>query len=320
MTTTQAWRADPATVADVLDALDDLRRAAERGATRTAVMTLVVVGSTSTSLDRAVAGLHDLGSKHPARCLVIQTEPDAAPGLDAEIDLHRVADNGDRVVSEDVRLRVRGPATRHLDSLIEPFTLPDLPVVVWFVDELPAPSDPVVGAADVVVVDSRDFGGLECFAAVRLIGSQRPVTDLSWVRLQPWRAALRSALDAPMLSPLLRHIESAEVHGKTGPRHLIAGWLADRLDLALADIHLVEAEHVSIRLRAEHEGHRGSAAVLREAGDRTLRIEGHVEGGGSFAATQQLPPAGPAWGLTEALSRLVRDPVFEGALGAALDF
>lgn len=322
MTALDTWHDERTSVDNVLAALSALRRRAERRATRTAVLTLVLVGTEPDQLSRAVAGVHELGAKHPARTLVIAAG-DAAPddaALDARVDLEGIEADEERVLFEEVHLRIRGPAVRHLDSLIEPFTLPDLPVVVWFVDGLPAAGDPVLGAADNVLVDSRAFGGLECFSSVQQIAADRPVTDLSWVRLQPWRAALRSIFDTPDLRPLVHHVEEASVTGKTGPRHLMAGWLADRLDLALPDVHLVEAEHVSMRLRAEHEGRHGTAAVLRESGQRNLRLEGAVDGAGAFAATQPLPPRGPGWGLAEALTRVHRDAVFERALAAALSF
>lgn len=321
MTDLGTWDATSTSVDDVLDALADLRRTSQLGSIRAMVMTLVIVGHQKEELDRAVAGVHELGSKHPARTLVLQLAPTDRDALDASIGLEGNSNgDGGRVVFEDVHLHVRGAATRHLDSFIEPFTLPDLPVVVWFVDALPSPSDRVLTSADVVVVDSRDFGGLDCFANVALITGMTPVIDLSWVRLQPWRAALRGLFDTPALRPFATSVSSATVAGKTGPRHLMAGWLADRLDLALADIHLVETEHVSLDVRSIRDGRHASARVRRDAGQRTLRCDGRIEGGPEFSTTVPLPPSGPAWGLAEGLSRLVRDAVFESALSAAIEF
>lgn len=321
MTDVGTWRREGTSVDDVLEALASLRRSSAHRATRTTVMTLVVVGHEQAALTRALEGVHQLGSKHPARTLAIRMAPDREARLDAGVELEGAAGaGGSQVVFEDVQLFVGGPACRHLDSFIEPFTLPDLPVVVWFVDELPSPADPVLSSADVVVVDSRDFGGLDCFSTVALIANIKPVIDLSWVRLQPWRGALRSLFDTPDLLPFASSIDSATVEGKTGPRHLIAGWLADRLDLALADIHLVEASHVSVMLHANLDGRHATAGVRREPGERRLRADAAVEDGPRFSGSLPLPPSGPAWGLAEGLSRLVRDPLFEAALAAALDF
>lgn len=321
MTDLGVWQAEATSVDAVLDALAGLRRSSELGATRTLVMTLVIVGHDRAELARALDGIHQLGSKHPARTLLIHLLPDADPALDAVVDLQGAGDDdGRRVVFEDVHLQVRGPAARHLDSFIEPFTLPDLPVVVWFVDQLPSAADPVLSAADVVVVDSRDFGGLDCFSTVAMIAEARPVIDLSWVRLQPWRSALRGLFDGAGLRPFAAGVRGATVEGKTGPRHLIAGWLAGRLDLALADVRLAEGDHLSFSVRARLEGRHARAAVRRLPDRRALVADAHVEGAAAISTTLLLPRSGPAWGLAEGLSRLVRDPVFESSLRTALDF
>jgi glucose-6-phosphate dehydrogenase assembly protein OpcA len=308
-------------VGDVVTALDDLRRPEPMPATRTSVLTMCILGSDLGEVERAKAAIHELGGRHPARVLHVVLDADAtsgAPGIDAEIRLLGGEAEGHDLWFEDVELIVRGPATRHLDSLLEPLTLPDLPVVVWSVDALPHPDDPLLRAADVLLVDSRALGGLDCFDTLVRLARTHPVVDLSWVRLQPWRELLGGLFEGPDFRPFVHHVVRAEVAGRTGPRHLIGGWLLDRLALGRPHHHLDAAEHVSIRLHAElPDGRRGVFEAVR-GDDRRVRARADVDGGPTSTAVVDLPEATPAWGLADALSHLERDPVFERALGRAL--
>jgi glucose-6-phosphate dehydrogenase assembly protein OpcA len=220
---------------------------------------------------------------------------------------------------EDVTLRVRGRVIAHLDSLIEPLTLPDLPMVVWFVDGLPRPGDSLLSASDVLLVDARDFGDVDCFAQLLELVPHVPIVDLSWVRLRPWREMLTGLFDGPAFKPFAQLVRHAEVAGKTGPRHLLGGWLLDRLALAPGELHLEADDHVLMRLRAVGpDGRAATFEVGRTGDERVVRAHAEVEGGPSSTAIVRLPEATPAWGLAAALSALHADPIYERALGRAL--
>lgn len=320
--TLSRWSEDSVRLETVLGALDDLRRPEPMPATRTSVLTLCIVGADRERVERARAAVHELGGRHPARVLHLVLDPesrDGPPGLDASIHLLGGETDGQELWFEDVDLVVHGEATKHLDSILEPLTLPDLPVVAWFVDATPSADDPLVDAADVVLVDSRELGGLDCFTTLQSIVRARPVVDLSWVRLEPWRVLLAGLFEGPAFRPFVQHVRHADVAGRTGPRHLIGGWLRDRLQLPRSAIHLDAQEHVSIRLVAEiaEVGARGTFEASR--GDaRRVEARARVEGGPTATAVLELPEATPAWGLADALSRLERDPTYESALGRAL--
>lgn len=312
------WSAEHVRVGDVLDALDELRRTEQLSATRAAVMTLVLLARDPAEAERAVSAIHLLGGHHPARTVVlVDHRTSGRDGVDATVRLVGSQAAGLPIWAEDVQLVVSGPVASHLDSLIEPLTLPDLPVVVWFVDGLPAPHDPLLAAADVMLVDARDFGDTDCFATLDSLVRTRPVVDLSWTRLRPWRRLLAVLFDGAF-RPFVHGVRRAEVSGKTGPRHLLAGWLVDRLGLPSSALHLAEAEHVAMRLSAEADGRKGVFEVRRSGDDRMLVATASVEGGATASSVVNLPEANPAWGLADALSRLDHDVVYEHALRAAL--
>lgn len=321
ITTLSLWSDTGVKLGDVVAALEELRRPEPMPATRTSVLTMCIVGTDSREVERAKAAIHELGGRHPARVLHLVLDPDAddgPPGIDADIRLLGGEAEGHELWFEDVELVVHGAATGHLDSLVEPLTLPDLPVVAWSVDAVPAPDDPLLRAADVLLVDSRALGGHECFTTLGQLVRTHPVVDLSWVRLQPWRELLGGLFEGPDFRPFVHHVVQAEVAGRTGPRHLLGGWLLDRLDLDRPRLHREEADHVSIRLHAElPDGRRGVFEAVR-GDERRVRARADVDGGPTSTAVVDLPEATPAWGLADALSHLQRDPIYERALGRAL--
>ena len=141
VTTIGSWESDDVTVAQVEAALSDLRRHEQRAAVRTSVLTLVVVVRNAADCANAQSIVHDLGTRHPSRALVIvavDDEPDAPNGTDASVWVRAIEREGRAVCFEQMLLRVRGKARHHLDSIVEPFALPDVPMVVWLPAGLPS--------------------------------------------------------------------------------------------------------------------------------------------------------------------------------------
>jgi glucose-6-phosphate dehydrogenase assembly protein OpcA len=313
------WSGRDVRLGQVLDALEHLRHGSEKRATRTSVMNLVVVARTQDEAARASEVTHQFGRRHPTRTVVLLTER-AGEGIDADIVLHGITEGGMCVWSEDIVLTVKGPATDHLLSLVEPLTLADLPLALWFVASLPSPSEPLCNACDALIVDSKELGDERAFADIRSLQRQYTVVDLSWIRLTPWRQLLAGLFDGHDFRPFAPGVVSAEVHGKNGPRHLLGGWLVDRLRLPRSEVHLTEARHVSIRLVAEAGGRRGQFVVGRQDDERLVRASATVEDGPAHEDVLPLPDATLGWSLGHALTDLESDRIYEHALHAALGF
>lgn len=318
------WRAENATVGQILEALTDLRRCEQRNATRTCVVNLVVRAGDQDQAARACTALHRLGGRHPGRTVVLVGPPAHGAGgpssIDAEVRLHGTEAEGHPVWSEDVRLQVAGPLLDHLDSLVEPLTLPDLPVVAWFAGLPPQPADPLLSAADAVIVDAKteEPGGEKSLPAMVALSRRNVVIDLSWIRLRPWRELLAGLFDGPILRPFLDGVSRVEVRGKSGPRLLLAGWLSSRLGLSRSQLDLVDSRHTSMCLTSEHDGARASFSVERRAGERMVYARAEVEGGLTQEDRLSLPDDSLSWSLAHALTHLRHDRVHSQAVHAAL--
>ena len=330
------WTGRGTSVGEVLERLDGLRQQGQRSlASRTSVVTLVVWAPSAVDAWDAVATVHRFGGHHPARSIVLVPQPDGPARLDARVSLTAAQAGGHSVWFEDVVLSVAGPAARRLGSLVEPFTLADLPVAVWYLGAAPAAGDDLLAAADTVIVDSKLAVGEEggdaeddgpagalpdrCTleAVVGLFG-RVPVLDLAWIRLRPWRELLASMVDGDAFRPALDDLTSATVTGKAGARALLGGWLASRLRLPPGTMHLNAARHASLRLTGRIDGRPAAFSVERVPGERLVRATASVEQGPSFTDVLALPEADPSWALSQALSGLRPDVVYEDAVRASL--
>ncbi len=304
-TTLGSWEAENVSVGEVEGALSGLRRHEQRAAVRTSVLTLAAVVHSQEGADIVRSTVHDLGLRHPSRTVVVVMGGggiDAGTtGIDAAVWVHALMNSAGRAVCfEEVVLTVRGPARFHLDSVVGPFALPDVPLVMWLPASLPAPGDPLLDIADRLVVDSRAVaeGGADALSRASVLCRRLPVSDLSWIRLRPWRTQLAGLFEGGATRPFLDAVDTVEVAGNAGPRLMMGGWLLRRLRLAPARIHLSPAEHVSVRVEATFAGRRGQVlgepagpgAVDRRVGRHRRRPDagpGAADGG---------PVAGPGAG------------------------
>lgn len=183
------------------------------------VLTLVIIADETTQAD-AVRAAAEAAREHPCRILTAIPRPGRGPArLDAEITV-----GGNDGLGELAELRLRGPLSHHVASVVLPLLVPDAPVVVWWPGQAPeSPSeDPVGRLAQRRITDSasasRPLVALDIRAAHYVAGD----TDLAWTRLTPWRALIASALDLPY-----EPIQGATVHvQRNNPSGaLLAAWM-----------------------------------------------------------------------------------------------
>jgi glucose-6-phosphate dehydrogenase assembly protein OpcA len=323
LTTIGSWESEDVTLAQVEKALSDLRRHEQRAAVRASVLTLVVVVRDASECANARGIVHDLGTRHPSRTLVIvadDNEPDSPNGVDASLWVHAFEREGRSVCFEEVVLHVRGKARHHLDSVVDPFALPDVPMVVWLPVGLPSPGDPLMQAANRVVVDSRavaEAGG-DVLARSYTLARRLPVADLSWMRLELWRSLLAGLFEGAVNRPFLQAVDRVEVAGNHGPRFLLGGWLLRRLRLPPARVELRPADHVSVTIHATAaDGRRGTFTVVRPGPERVIRSRVSIEDGPQVEQTVRMREQWPALALASALTRVGHDDVYEDALAGA---
>jgi glucose-6-phosphate dehydrogenase assembly protein OpcA len=218
--------------------------------TRTSVLTLVVVAPRPEVVDRAMAVVGTLATRHPSRAIILSPgDPDGPAAFDAHVYAAcQLPERGrSEICTEELLIRLGGELAQHLASTIAPLLIHDLPVILWWPDDVPFGRPDFTELADEcngLFVDSGHFRG---HGLQRLQGLADAVYgglvvhDVSWMRLMLWRELLASCYDHPLLTRELKHLVSIRVDVARPGRDvrlsravLFVGWLMSRLRLGVS--------------------------------------------------------------------------------------
>lgn len=243
---------DVAAVADELarrwnaatDSPDGTVREKGMASARASVLNLIVFVATPAAADAAITTLQALGTHHPSRAIILVAEADhGEPNLSAEIRTHCLIGAANLAVCYDeVILTVTGEASHHLDGVVAPLVIHDLPTHVWWPGDPPL-ADPIfdqlIEIGDRVIINTADFTDL--LTGLRRVGGLRRrsgIGDLTWERLAPWLELTAEFFDAARFRRYLPNLSrltltyategDAVPSPEAGPL-LYAGWLATRL-------------------------------------------------------------------------------------------
>jgi len=219
--------------------------------TRTSVLTLVVVAPRPELVQRAMATVATLASRHPSRAVVLSpTDPDGPASFDAHVYAScQLPEKGtSEVCTEEILIKVGGELAQHLSSTVAPLLIHDLPVVLWWPDDVPfgrADFTELADEVDRLFVDSGHFrhhGLTRLSGMAEAIDGGLVVHDVSWMRLMLWRELLASCFDHPLLIRELKHLRSIRVDVarpggdvRLSRAVLFVGWLMSRLRLQVVE-------------------------------------------------------------------------------------
>ena len=220
---------------------------------RTSVMNLVVVARRPEIAERGAATIQALTGLHPSRTIVVQSaDADGPSWIDARIEAHCMLPREDapETCAETIHLIAGGEAGRHLQALVTPLIIHDLPVTVWWPGEPPFSSRATIDlltAADRLVVDGSTWNGDGLARLAEMAACAETthiaVSDFALLRQSRWREAIASIFDDPDFLPYLRSIRRISVTygthddtGSPGSTNLVkpvyhVAWLASRLGL-----------------------------------------------------------------------------------------
>ena len=238
----------------------------------------LIIECDPTDLENSIQTACSATIEHPGRVVVVTTqEPNAASTLDAQIRVGSDGGSGEVIV-----MRLRGPATEHLDSAVRPLLIPDVPVAVWWPSNRPKvpANSPLGGLASRRITDARES---QATLAQLTNGYTPGDTDLCWSRLTPWRSSLLAALHGRAST---EPVTSAVVCGPPAVAgDLMAAWLASSLRVptrlepvvgsALKSVELHFSGGSSLMLDRENTA---AGVVLRQSGlpDQNLVLSGRT--------------------------------------------
>lgn len=201
---------------------------------------------------QASAVLDEVAIRHPSRAILAISRRAAEQRLEAWVSARcHMADTKSlkQICSEQITVRYDGEGTKELASVVSPLVINDLPVVLWWrANRLDRGYlEPFSRFIDMLIVDSLRAADARSFikemAGISSQTVRKPLFDLNWGRLIPWRRAIADAFsDAapPMSLPSLPGISkvviayaSASAGGSAAAFPvqplLLLSWLSTRL-------------------------------------------------------------------------------------------
>ena len=257
------------------------KETADDALTRAALWNVVAHTSTSQLQTSASETLGRASATVPQRSIVIRSDAGAPPQIQSWISANcHLVGGGKQVCSEEIAIVAGGDRIHRVPPLVNALLIPDMPVAVWWLGDLPNEHEDYVLAllepADRLIVDSVNFDSPADLMLIDRVAQKTTTTpaDLNWVRLEEWRQATAAIFDPPHMRSRLESIRRIRVvaaasgsglFGESVEALLFAGWMSAQLG------HHVDAQ-------AKVEGPRGAIDYLIER----RRQENNI-GGVTFA-------------------------------------
>lgn len=220
----------------------------EKPVTRAALWNVVAHTWTSQQHAHASEILSRASASVPQRTIVIRADPHAGDEMQSWIsaNCHLIGGGHQQVCSEEVSIMAAGERVKHVPPLVASLLLPDMPVAVWWLGDLPHEHEEYVetllAPADRLIVDSANFDHASDFELVARVAEETTTApaDLSWARLDEWRGATAMLFDPPEMRPRLRRIANVRVMsggartlGELSEALLYVSWLQAQLKTPL---------------------------------------------------------------------------------------
>ncbi|HUP61684.1 MAG TPA: glucose-6-phosphate dehydrogenase assembly protein OpcA [Thermoanaerobaculia bacterium] len=290
----------------------------DRAVTKAALWNVIAHTWTSEQHAFATQVLGCASAAVPQRTIVIRADPRGSGAIQSYISANcHLIGAGRQVCSEEVAIIASGERVHHVPPLVSALLLPDMPVAVWWVGDLPSEQhkyvETLLDPADRLIVDSAHFNSAADFELVSRI-AQRTTTapaDLNWARIDEWRAATAALFDPPAMRERLGEI--ARVRIVHGSGDSTAGARSEAV-LYLAWLIVQTGEDVAFELTSagsdagiasiDLDFDDGSTASIRVERERGVVIS---SGGGMEIAVDCVTRAG-THELDELIVRLLKRP------------
>lgn len=300
------------TITGIIPAWNEIFSAAnvdEGSWSRTANSNGIVVAGPSVPLDQVDALLDAIVLLHPSRFIVVYERPGDA-SMVAEVSARcQGVSATEHVCAEIVRLGVSLRDVPALPSVIRSLLLTGMSTDLYLVggDVSAMLREIGVGLSDSIFIDSAEHQSL--LGAVKNVSeSGVSVVDLQWLRMSPWREALKELFTRPAFVPFLGALRSIRVEtskNSWSSGALYVGWLAKML-----------------RLDVRSFGAQGYEAITSPAaGSKSVRIEVLDRAPPGGRGISRLALEGEGWtvqvsrgtpGLLECEVKVGKDTVFKG--------
>jgi glucose-6-phosphate dehydrogenase assembly protein OpcA len=342
------WTGRDVTPADVEAALRDLliRHHAEDHAVDAPARVLNLVAV----VDRQWRGeienrLERVGRYHASRTVLCAVEPGRQTmDATARIITDDQAQAGEFTLThEHVVLDLGTKHLSHLDTVVDPLVVTDLPTMVWAPHGHKDAVDQLLKLAQITLLDSVQEPDLaDAIHRARDLSERVYVVDLAWLRSTPWRERVAATFDPPQFRGQLGAISSVTIRhhpDSAAAGMLYIGWLATRLGWSVGPLYARNGgfqgrargkrQEVALKLDPEKEQSAPGLAgitietamgmeVSLERGPGGLHARRRTRKGNDTEWTVLGASRGEAGILGEGIRQaMLRDPTYRPALDAA---
>jgi glucose-6-phosphate dehydrogenase assembly protein OpcA len=304
----------------------------EKAVTKAALWNVVAHTWTSLHHAHATETLARASAAVPQRTIVVHADPDADHGIRSWISANcHILGARRQVCSEEVSIVASGSHVHHVPPLVSALLLPDMPVAVWWVGDLPRDhhryAETLLEPADRLIFDSSHFDASDDLQFIARIAEETTTApaDLTWARIEEWRGATAALFDPASMRERLQQIRLVRVvsggDGSFGTRSealLYVSWLTAQVGREVGFDFAEDGVEPGIRA-VEIEFDDRSTAALRGDSTRGVVISS-VDGSD---ACVDCVTRGLARSENELIVRLLKrpeaDPVFLKSLRIACE-
>ncbi|HEX7190487.1 MAG TPA: glucose-6-phosphate dehydrogenase assembly protein OpcA [Thermoanaerobaculia bacterium] len=270
----------------------------DNAVTRAALWNVVAHSATPEHHTEASEVLGKASISVPQRTIVVRATPSGPTEMTSWISANcHMLGEGKQVCSEEIAIIAGGDRVARVPPLVSALLIPDMPVAVWWLGDLPHENAEYVAAllepADRLIVDSSQFDNPADLQLVARV-AQKTITapaDLNWIRLEEWRIATASLFDPQVMRTKLAHVRGIRVitdsmqqnyFGEKIEGLLFSSWILAQAGCAIDRVDIEIEERQSLRhglLRVEVTMEDQSIATVERDLDRGVlvtRYEGQV--------------------------------------------
>jgi glucose-6-phosphate dehydrogenase assembly protein OpcA len=305
----------PVDVAQIEKALADLWRGeqdGDRAVTRAALWNVVAHTASHEHHTEATEVLGRASAAVPQRSIVIQANAAAPPAMSSWISANcHMVGGGKQMCSEEIAIVAGGDRIHRVPPLVNALLLPDMPVAVWWMGDLPNEHEEYVETlldpADRLIVDSVYFDSPLDLELVSRVAAQTTTipADLNWIRLEEWRAATASVFDPPNMRGRLTMMRRVRVvagarqenfFGESIESLLYAAWLSSQIGEEASEsidfaferrMQTNDVGQISFVEIVFEDGSSASISRDRERGVLMANVDGMLSAGESVTRTTE---------------------------------
>lgn len=283
----------------------------DRAITKAALWNVVAHTWTAEQHAHATEILGRASASVPQRTIIVRADPGGSAEIASWISANcHLLGAGRQVCTEEVSIVASGERVHHIPPLVSALLLPDMPVAVWWLGDLPSAQhgyvETLLDPADRLIVDSSHFNSAEDFELVCRIAERTTTApaDLTWARIDEWRAATAMLFDPPAMRARLGEIRSVRVAsggGNSAEALLFIAWLAAQTGNEPAFELANEGSEAGIGF-IEMRFADGKTAHVRAQREHGV-VVANLEGAGVDCVTRA-----PAIALEDLIVRLLKKP------------